>query len=132
MRNKWAFAKLIILLVVANCYDSERVVTTGLLIGKRLFHSRHNISHTGLKFSQGRDFYVRCFDFAFGECDYFPPLRVMAVTCAHKIVTLAFVSIRPLYEEHHGGAGRTAIHGLNLPSAHILCASPPFAYWADA
>ena len=84
------------------------------------------------KFPQGRDFYVRCFDFAFGECDYFPPLRVMAVTCAHMIVNLAFVSIRPLFEVHHGGAGRTAIHGLNLSLAHILCASPPFAYWPDA
>ena len=31
------------------------------------------------KFPQGRAFYVRCFDFAFGECDYFPPLRDMAV-----------------------------------------------------
>ena len=88
-------------------------------IGKRLFHSRHNISYTCSKFPQGRTFYVRCFDFAFGECDYFPPLRVMAVTCAHKIVNLAFVSIRPLYEEQHGGAGRTAIHGcaLRAPSS---------------
>ena len=96
------FAKLLDIML-ANCDNFERVVATGLLIGKRLFHSRHNISYTSLKFPQGRDFYVRCFDFAFGECDYFPPLRVMAVTCAHKVVNLAFVSIRPLYESITAG-----------------------------
>ena len=29
------------------------------------------------KLPRGRNFYPRGFDFAFGECDYFPPLRYL-------------------------------------------------------
>ena len=48
------------------------------------------------KLPRGRNFYPRGFDFAFGECDYFPPLRYLYSCRCLRTVNLAVVSIRSL------------------------------------
>ena len=73
--------------------------------------------------AQGRNFYPRCFDFAFGECDYFPPLRYRHSGLCARIVNLAVVSIRPPLRGLTAGTARTAIHGLVMPQ-RTSCALP--------
>ena len=48
------------------------------------------------KLPRGRNFYPRGFDFAFGECDYFPPLRYLYSCRCLRTVNLAVVSIQSL------------------------------------
>ena len=73
--------------------------------------------------AQGRNFYPRCFDFAFGECDYFPPLRYRHSGLCARIVNLAVVSIRPPLRGLHGGDGNNRHPWLGFPQ-RTSCALP--------
>ena len=82
------------------------------------------------KLPRGRNFYPRGFDFAFGECDYFPPLRYLYSCRCLRTVNLA-VGKHPVTPcgSFTAGTARTAIHGLGMPK-RTSCALPRRSLYA--
>ena len=80
------------------------------------------------KLPRGRNFYPRGFDFAFGECDYFPPLRYLYSCRCLRTVNLAVVSIRALFEVSRRGRHEPpsmalaclSAHRVRFPAIHLL------------
>ena len=81
------------------------------------------------KLPRGRNFYPRGFDFAFGECDYFPPLRYLYSCWCLRTVNLAVVSIRPLpagvsrrgrQEPPSMAWACLSAHRVRFPAVHLL------------
>ena len=88
------FAKLILLLAVGNCDDSERVILSGLLLAMPI-HSLHNSSYVQKFLPTG---FLRLFDvslFAFFRAIFPTPFVVMVRLPVHLKVNRAVVTHPP-------------------------------------